>query len=276
MGFGYRRQRPVTDSVSKLPAVILLLAVGLFIAADLLFGFDFNWVDYAIVVIIALYGLKGYFRGLINTVFSLVGYILGMVFAYLFSPKLALLVMQKTGIGEIVGERIESIIPAISQLPAMSFGDAESSLKLLEKSPEISGAISESPFLKQFMMITSSAADTGTACQDTIVTMNDMLTFTILKVLAIIAIFIVVKLLVVILGKILTSILNYSTIMSTANRTGGMALGLGSGIILTYLVFAFIIPFIGSLNIIRLPDPFSNSVVMGWFNNIMISLSGSR
>lgn len=256
--------------------MILLLAVGLFIAADLLFGFDFNWVDYAIVVIIALYGLKGYFRGLINTVFSLVGYILGMVFAYLFSPKLALLVMQKTGIGEIVGERIESIIPAISQLPAMSFGDAESSLKLLEKSPEISGAISESPFLKQFMMITSSAADTGTACQDTIVTMNDMLTFTILKVLAIIAIFIVVKLLVVILGKILTSILNYSTIMSTANRTGGMALGLGSGIILTYLVFAFIIPFIGSLNIIRLPDPFSNSVVMGWFNNIMISLSGSR
>lgn len=125
------------------------------------------------------------------------------------------------------------------------------------------------------MMITNSAADTGTSYQETVVTMNDMLTFTIMKVLAIIVIFIVVKLLVVLIGKILTSVLNYSTIMSTANRTGGMALGLGVGIIVTYLIFALVIPFIGSLNIISIPEPFSDSIVMGWFSNLIIALSGS-
>ncbi|MDI9515012.1 MAG: CvpA family protein [Clostridiaceae bacterium] len=275
MGYGYRRPRPASAAVSKLPAALLFLAVGLFIAADLLFGFDFNWVDYAVVIIIALFGLKGYIRGLVNTVFSLAGYILGIICAYAFSSKLALLAMQKTGIGKAIGERIDRILPAVSQLPAINLGGLGSSSDLFEKSPQLNEAMSESPFLKQLMMITNSAADTGTSYQETVVTMNDMLTFTIMKVLAIIVIFIVVKLLVVLIGKILTSVLNYSTIMSTANRTGGMALGLGVGIIVTYLIFALVIPFIGSLNIISIPEPFSDSIVMGWFSNLIIALSGS-
>jgi uncharacterized membrane protein required for colicin V production len=275
LGYGYRRPRPAAQSASKLPAVILFLAVGLFIVADLLFGFDFNWVDYAIVTIIALFGLKGYIRGLVNTIFSLAGYLLGIICAYVFSSRLAFLAMEKTGIGEAIGKRIEKALPAISQLPAISFGEAQSSLEFIESNPQINEAISESPFLKQLVAITNSAADTGTAYQDNIVSINDMLAFTIVKVLAIVAIFIVVKLLVVLIGKVLTSVLNYSGIMNTANRTGGMALGLAAGMIVTYLVFAVVIPFIGSLNIIKLPEPFSDSIVMGWFSKLMASIVGS-
>lgn len=276
MGYGYRRQRPITDSISKLPAAILFLAVGLFIAADLLFGFDFNVVDYAIVIIIALFGLKGYFRGLINTVFSLVGYILSIICASVFSPKLALLAMQKTGLGKGISEEIDGLFPAISQLPAINIGESESSRAFLERSPEIDAAISKSPFLKQLMMVTNSAADTGKLYQDTVITLNDMLTFTILKVLAVIVLFIAVKLLVVVIGKILTSVLNLSTIMGTANRTGGMALGLGVGIIITYLIFAIIIPFVGTLSIFEIPEAFSESIVLGWFNHFVMALNGSR
>jgi len=276
LGYGYRRQRPITDSISKLPAAILFLAVGLFIAADLLFGFKFNGVDYAVVIIIALFGLKGYLRGLFSTVFSLAGYILGIICASVFSPKLALLAMQKTGLGKSISEEINGLFPAISQLPAINIGESESSMALLERSPEIDEAISGSPFLKQLMMITNSAADTGKLYQDTVITLNDMLTFTILKVLAVIVIFTVVKLLVVVIGKILTAILNFSSIMSTANRTGGMALGLGVGIIITYLVFAIIIPFVGSLSIFKIPDAFTESIVLGWFNNFIMVLNGSK
>lgn|GEM_PF-277139 len=276
MGYGYRRPRPANQTASKLPAVILLLAVVLFIAADLLFGFDFNWVDYVIVGIIALFGLKGYLRGLINTVFSLAGYLIGIICAYVFSSKLALLAMEKTGLGEAIGNRINKILPAISQLPAMSFGEGQSALEFLEKNPQLNTAISESPFLKQLMAITNSAADTGTAYSDNVVTLNDMITFTIMKVLALVVIFIVVKLLVVLIGKILTSVLNISTIMGTANRTGGMALGLAAGFIVTYLVFAVVIPFIGSLDIIKFPEPFSESIVMKWFGNVMAGILGSR
>ena len=138
------------SAVSKLPAALLFLAVGLFIAADLLFGFDFNWVDYAVVIIIALFGLKGYIRGLVNTVFSLAGYILGIICAYAFSSKLALLAMQKTGIGKAIGERIDRILPAVSQLPAINLGGLGSSSDLFEKSPQLNEA--SAPFSSNSMI----------------------------------------------------------------------------------------------------------------------------
>jgi len=275
LGYGYIRRRPATEAASKLPAVILFLAVGLFIAADLLFEFDFNWVDYAIVIIIALFGLKGYMRGLANTVFSLVGYILSIVCAYVFSAKLALLAMQKTGLGRAVGRRIESLLPVVTQIPAINTGESQTSLEFLENNPQINEAISSSPFLKQLLAITHSAADTQHLYRDTVVTMGDMLTFTIMKVLAIIVLFVGVKVVAVLIGKFLTSILNFSTIMGTANRTGGMVLGMGAGLIVVYVIFALFIPFLGSLNFIHSSGPFTGSVVMQWLNSVIMSLGGS-
>jgi uncharacterized membrane protein required for colicin V production len=277
MGYGYRRPRPVATAVSKLPAIILFLAVALFIAADLLLGFDFNWVDYAVVIIIALFGLRGYIRGLINTIFSFAGYIIGIICAFIFSPKLALITMQKTGIGKSIGNKVQSLLPGLAELPAINIGEAGSSLELLDNNPELNNVISGNPLLKQLMTITNSAADTGTAYQETVLTVNDMITFTILKVLAIVLIFIVVKLVVVLIGKIITSMLNQSTVMGTANRTGGMLIGLGIGIIIIYAVCVYTIPFIGSLNIIKkLPDEYTNSLVLKWFNDLLLLINGSR
>ena len=95
MGSNRKKKKFDLSEVNKLPIIILLLAIAVFIAADLLLGFDFNWVDYAIVIIIALFGIKGYITGIINTVFSVVGYLFGLLIAYLFTPKASLLIMQK-------------------------------------------------------------------------------------------------------------------------------------------------------------------------------------
>ena len=276
MGYGYRRPRPVATAVNRIPAVLLLLAVALFIAADLLLGFNFNWVDYAVVVIIALFGLRGYFRGLINTVFSLAGYVAGIVCAFVFSPKIAILTMQKTGIGKTIGEKVQSLLPALSNMQAININEAGSSLDLLNKNPELNTAMSGNPLLKQLLTVTNSAADTGSAYKDTVLTVNDMISFTILKVLAIVVIFIVVKLIIVLIGKLLTSILNHSAIMGTANRTGGMFIGLGIGMIIIYVLCVFAIPFIGSLNIIKIPDTYSQSIVLKWFNDAILMVNGSR
>lgn len=273
MGHGYRRPRPATEAASKLPAIILFLAVGLFIAADLLFAYDFNWVDYAIVIIIALFGLKGYIRGFVNTVLSLVGYVLSIICAYVFSSKLALLAMQKTGLGKAVGRRIESILPAASGIPAINAGGSGSPLDILEQNPQLNEALSESPFLRQLLTVAGSAADTSQMYGETVVSMNDMLVFTFLKVLSMVVLFVGVKLLAVLAGKILTSILNYSTVMGTANRTGGMILGLGAGFIVTYIIFALLVPLAGSLNIIPQTGPFADSAVMGWFSRLFVSLT---
>ena len=276
MGYGYRRPRPVATAINRIPAILLFLAVALFIAADLLLGFDFNWIDYTVVIIIALFGLRGYIRGLINTIFSLVGYIAGIICAFLFSPKLALLAMQKTGIGKSIGTKVQSLIPALSDMQAININEAGSSLDLLNKNPDLNSAISGNPLLKQLITITNSAADTGSAYKDTVLTVNDMITFTLLKVLAIVVIFIVVKLVIVLIGKLLTSILSHSTIMGTANRTGGMIIGLGIGVIIIYVICVYAIPIIGSMDILKIPDTYSESIVLKWFNDAILLVNGSR
>jgi energy-coupling factor transporter transmembrane protein EcfT len=117
VGYSFGKPKLAAQSMKKLPAVILFLAVALFIAADLLLDFDFNWIDYAIVIIIALFGLLGYVKGLVNTVFSLAGYILGIICAIIFSPKVALLDHgRKQDFGASIGGKINELLPGLSQI----------------------------------------------------------------------------------------------------------------------------------------------------------------
>jgi len=276
VGYSFGKPKLAAQSMKKLPAVILFLAVALFIAADLLLDFDFNWIDYAIVIIIALFGLLGYVKGLVNTVFSLAGYILGIICAIIFSPKVALLIMQKTGLGASIGGKINELLPGLSQIQNLKVSEANSTLELINNTPQFEQAISENPLLKQVLAITNTAADTSDAYRETVVTFNDLITYSLLKVLALVAIFIVVKLVVVLLGKLLTSVLNSSAILGTANRTGGMAIGLAKGILITYVVFLLVIPFLGTLDIIKITDTYTDSVVLNAYEDLLLLLNGSK
>lgn len=276
VGYNYGKPRPAAQSMSKFPAILLFLAVGLFIAADLLLNFDFNWVDYAIVIVIALFGLQGYVKGLINTVFSLGGYVLGIICAFVFSPKVALLAMQKTGLGKSIGGKINELLPGLSAIQNVKMSDANSTLDLLAKSPQFDQAVSANPILKQLLTITNSAADTSSGYQETVVTFNDLITYSLLKVLALVVIFVVVKLLVVLVGKLLTSVLNSSALLGTANRTAGLAIGLATGLLITYVVFILVIPFLSSLNIIKMADTYTQSIVLKWYKDLILFLTGSR
>jgi uncharacterized membrane protein required for colicin V production len=268
----YGKPKPAATAMNRLPLIILLLAVVLFIAADLLLDFDFNWVDYAIVIIIALFGLKGYIKGLINTVFSLAGYLIGILAAYLFSPKLTLIVMQKTTLGNSIANKLSEVVPAFSSIGSLKIADTQSdtALSVINKIPEIETAITENPLLKQLMEVTKTAAGTENMYSETVVTVNDLIVFTILKVLAFFILFMLVKLLIVIIGKLLTKVLSASTVLGTANRTAGMALGFTVGILICYVVFVFVVPTLGALNIIKIPETYTNSIVLSWFNKLMM------
>lgn len=268
----YGKPKPIAATMNRLPLVLLLLAVALFIAADLLLGFDFNWVDYAIVIIIALFGLKGYIKGLVNTVFSLAGYLIGMLAAYLLSPKITLFVMQKTALGDTITNKLNEVIPAVSSIGSLNISGAqsESALSLIDKIPELEKAISENAMLKQIMSVTNTAVETGNMYSETIVTVNDLIVFTILKVIVFIVLFILIKLLIVLIGKLLTRVLSGSSILGTANRTAGMIIGFAVGILLCYVGFVLIIPALGSINIIKIPETYIDSIALSWFNKLII------
>ncbi len=268
----YGKPKPVAATINRLPVVLLILAVVLFIAADLLLGFDFNWVDYTIVIIIALFGLKGYIKGLINTVFSLAGYLIGMFAAYLLSPKITLLAMQKTTLGDTITNKVNEVIPAVSSIGSFKISDtqSDSALSIIGKIPEFEKAVSENAMLKQLISTTNTAVETGTMYSETIVTVNDLIVFTILKVIAFIILFILIKLLIVIIGKLLTKVLSSSTILGTANRTAGMAVGLAVGILISYVIFVIAIPILGSINIIKVPETYTDSIALSWFNKLIL------
>ena len=271
MSYKSGKPSPAAAAVNRVPAVLLFLAVAAFIAADLILDLAFNGFDYAVVIIIALFGFKGYLKGLINTVFSLGSYIVGLVCAYIFSPKLALLAMQKTSLGKSVAEKLNDIIPTLSNINAVKINETGSPLDFIN-SPSFGEAISINPLLKQILTLTGKAAETGSMYSETVVTVNDLLVYSLLKIIALVVLFFAVKLVLVILGKILSSIFNSTAILGTANRSGGMAAGFGVGLLICYVVFVFTIPALGSLGLIKISESYAQSVVISWLNGLVVSI----
>ena len=48
-----------------------------------------NWVDLIVIAILALFGLRGFFRGLFREVFSLAGLVCGFMFAVAYQRQVA-------------------------------------------------------------------------------------------------------------------------------------------------------------------------------------------
>ena len=76
------------------------------------------------------------------------------------------------------------------------------------------------------------------------------------------------------IGKLITNLMNLSMVMGTANRTAGMFLGLLVGLVVLYVLVGTIIPFLGSLEFVKVPPAFSESKVLVWFN-ALISFVGN-
>lgn len=257
--------------MNRLPVFLLFLAVAAFVAADLILDYDFNWIDYVIVVLLALFGYRGYLKGFVNTIFSFAGYILGLIGAYIFSPKLALIFMQKTAMGKVIGERINHIIPALASVNTGGTGEPRSVMDILSKNPALNDVVSGNHFIKRLITLTADAAETGSMYEDTVQTLNDYVVFAILKVISLILLFIVIKLLIVLIGRIMTSVLGSTAILGTANRTFGMLLGFATGLLICYVIFMLAVPVLGSMNIIKSSDAFDRSVLMNWFSNYLSS-----
>lgn len=272
MNYGYVKPKPAASAVSRFPAVILFLAVLLFIAADLFLDLGFNWVDYVLVIVVALFGFKGYLRGLANTLFSLGGYVVGLVAAMLFSPKLALLAMEKTRLGQIMGDRINQFVPALSTISAVKISDTKNALDFIQNTPELYGALTQNPNYRQILAITSMAADTDALYANNVHTLNDAIVYSVLKIIALFVLFVGVKLIMVIIGRLLTTFMGTRATLGTANRTAGMLIGFGAGLLVCYVAFMMFIPMLGSINIIKIPEAYAQSKVLAWFGDFIRSI----
>jgi uncharacterized membrane protein required for colicin V production len=87
-----------------------------------------------------------------------------------------------------------------------------------------------------------------------------------------VVLFFVIKLIIVLIGRLLLLAFNSSALLGTANRSAGMLVGLAVGLLVCYVIFVFAIPTLGSLGMIKVPESYTQSVIMAWFNSLVFSL----
>ncbi|HEY8500087.1 MAG TPA: CvpA family protein [Clostridia bacterium] len=259
-----RRKRTGTE---KIPLIMLLVLLICIIGSDWIFKLGLNWVDYTIIGIVFLSAFIGYVRGLIGALFSLVGYVAAVVCAVLFSEHVALFIMKNTRITESITESLKNLysgisIPAFSQ--SLDLSAIKNNAQVLEQIPELQKFLQDNTMFGQMFQNVNPLASVSGAISNALTSITDVLVFSVLKVISIIAVFIVVRLVVAIVGMLVNSLISQSNFLSTTNKTIGLALGAIIGCVVVFVICSYIIPFIGSMNIIKMPAEFQQSKVIGW------------
>jgi uncharacterized membrane protein required for colicin V production len=262
---GYGGSQRKRTNIDRIPLIMLLILLGGIILMDKIMVLRLNWVDYTIIGIVFFCAFVGYVRGLISTVFSLVGYIVAVICAVLFSEPVAMLIMQKTQISRKVEE---ALVNAYSSIPAFSQQTLDFSIQnsneIFESYPQLKEFLNDNLLFSQLFDSVNPLASGAQAISDAVANLSDLLVFSILKVISVIAIFLIVKIIVIIIGSLVNSLISQSSILSTTNKTIGLALGTIIGCFIVFITVSYIIPFIGSLNIIQMPDEYSKSRVINW------------
>ncbi len=258
--YGYTQKR--RSSTDKIPLFMLLIFLAGIILLDKILKFGLNWVDYTIVGIVFFCAFVGYVKGLIGAVFSLVGYVAAVVCAVLFSEPVAVFIMDKTRIGEAVTESLQGLY---SDLSVQTFNQSVDISGIQNNIPdELQDFFRENTMFQHLFDNVNPLKSGSEAISNVVTSITDILVFSILKVIAIIAVFFIVKLAILIVGRLVNSLISQSNFLSTTNKTIGLALGAISGCLVVFVAVTYIIPFIDSMNIIRMPLEYQNSMVLGW------------
>lgn len=258
------REHSDTD---RLPLIILVLILAAIILMDFIFKWGLNWVDYTIIGVVFSCAFVGYMKGLIKAVFSLVGYIAAVICSVVFSEPLAVLIMEKTKIREFISKSLENAysgitVPAFNQ--SVDFSVIESSNQLYEKYPALKEFFTDNMLFGQLFESVKPLESGTEVLSDIVSSITDLLVFSVLKVITTIVLFFAVKLIISIIGRLINSLVSSSNLLSTTNKTIGLAIGAVIGCFIVFVAVSYIIPFLGSMNIVNIPDEYVESVILGF------------
>ncbi|NLY18590.1 MAG: CvpA family protein [Clostridiaceae bacterium] len=263
----YGNARKKQTRTDKIPLYMQLFLLAAILAANYIFKLGLNWVDFTIIGIIFFFAFIGYIKGLIGAVFSLAGYVIAVICAVLFAEPVALLVMEKTKIRETIAKALENAysgfsIPAFSQ--SIDFSKFQNGNQLIESNAELQQFFKDNEIFHHLFDNVNPLQSGAQAISNVVTSITDMLVFAVLKVIAIIALFLIVKLIITIVTGIINNIISASNFLSTTNKTIGLVLGTIIGCFVVFVAISYIVPFVGSLNIIKIPEEYINSQVIRW------------
>ncbi len=220
-----------------------------------------NTVDYVIMGFVLIALIYGYFKGFIITLFSFLGYIAAVICAKLFSPAVTSFLKDNTfadkTISDFVNGKLGSLAAPANSGALTDFKIPENMETELTKNPELNKILTQNPILKN-ILDQDSISDYGQ-------TVADVLANFLLTMLSAIAIFIVVKIVVGIIGNMINRRVKKSRTLNSANNLGGLFFSGLTGLIILFVVLTAISPFIFASGASGFTTAINDSLLTGIF-----------
>jgi uncharacterized membrane protein required for colicin V production len=209
-----------------------------------------NNIDYIIILILALFMITGYFRGLVCSVLKIIEYFLSIFLALKFSPVLSNFLIEKFSLDAKINQWLISKIPKIAEYV---FFNSEQYANLPESSKQI--------FAQNPNMIAAQAANMNLDILNPIVVQ-------IINIICIVILFIILK----ILFRIIANILNRFTklpILNEVNKIGGVTFGFAEGV----LIICLLILIVNILPFTAIKEGVANSIIGSKVNMFIPNLT---
>lgn len=212
----------------------------------------FNLIDIIALAVILISAFIGYKRGLVKTAFSLLSFFIALGLAILFYKPLALILTEKTTIDDWIIERVEnsgtSTVEVVEEQPKEEVVEDETkdfSIDSLVDSVKQDGfAVITNTFseLPNVLVEKFDVEDIKASAKHTFALKVSEL---IMNLLSLIAIYIVVKITLIVAGFLLNGLMEMP-VLKQVNEILGMIIGGMLGFVELYIVFA-IFTFVSSI-----------------------------
>ncbi len=199
-----------------------------------------NTADIFVIGLIALMALLGLYKGLIRTLFGLLGFVLAAVAAKMYHPLVSTYIIENTGLFEkIRGGLLSRLENYAASHPEMIEGKG-----LTGQTHSIETGF---PKTIEDMILNSEVIrdNAGEAAIDVLSGFAEAFARLAIDALSILLIFIVVKIAIALLAWLLDKVFSLPPIRSF-NNGGGFILGLVQGVFLVYLLAVLMIPVVSA------------------------------
>lgn len=190
-----------------------------------------NTMDIAILILLGIFIVIGYYRGLINTLFNLLSFVISMAVTYFLFPYISRFILQKTSLDDKLAEKING---AFNLDKLVSGASSKSDQLNVIQSMGVPKGTKE-------MLINNNSTDVFQLMD--VSNFKDYISKSLasfaINVIVFVALFVVISVLLTILINVLNLITQVAH-LDQVNRLGGAIIGLLMGLLFVFIGLAFI------------------------------------
>ncbi len=228
-----------------------------------------NWSDFVVVGVIALFAIIGFSKGFIMSVYKLLAFVVCIFLSVKFAPLFAVM-LENTAVFDTIKNIIVKNLPHISQ---EAFASSAAAPAGTEGAQAMLGALALPLFIKG-SLLENMPSSTELINLDVIYNaIGEELTKMIISVLALIVLYIVLRIITGFLGLLLKGV-SQLPVFKQVNKLGGFILGALQGFLAIYIICALLVMFHSNPGFASVFDSIGTSLFAKSFyeNNFIISM----